>query len=144
MKYLVYDTIYIEKMNRPTATLTYRYFINDAASASSSSGMPGVRVVPESIVSECSVTEEIETGVSMVLEDIITALTKPLTAEEKSPQPKEVEKASRIIFKGNLAEVNRFFYQRGWTDGLPVMPPTEEAVAEMLNGTDLPADYLVT
>jgi len=28
-------------------------------------------------------------------------------------------------------------------DGLPIMPPSEEAVAEMLTGTDLPADYLV-
>jgi len=27
--------------------------------------------------------------------------------------------------------------------GLPIMPPTEEAVKEMLKGTDLPADHVV-
>ena len=32
-------------------------------------------------------------------------------------------------------EVYRFFYERGWTDGLPIIPPTEERVARMLQGT---------
>ena len=89
--------------------------------------------------------EQIEVGLSAaVMDDIVAALTKPLTEEEKSPKPKEVEKPSRIIFKGNLEEVNRFFYKRGWADGLPIITPTEEAVAEMLTGIDLPADHVVT
>jgi hypothetical protein len=75
---------------------------------------------------------------------VIGCLTRPLTEEEKSPVSKELEKPSRIIFKGNLEEVNRFFYKRGWTDGLPVIPPTEEAVAEMIEGAGLPPEHLVT
>ena len=39
--------------------------------------------------------------------------------------------------------MNRFFYKRGWTDGFPMVPPTEEEVAEMLTGTDLPPSHLV-
>jgi hypothetical protein len=74
---------------------------------------------------------------------MIGALTRPLTAEEKSPKPRELEKPARIVFKGSLEEVNRFYYKRGWTDGLPIMPPTEDAVAEMLTGTDLPANHIV-
>jgi predicted nucleic acid-binding protein len=74
---------------------------------------------------------------------IEAALTTTLTAEEKSPKPKETEKPTRIVFKGNLEEVNRFCYKRGWTDGLPIIPPTEEAVAEMLTGTDLPKDEVI-
>jgi len=139
----VYDAVFIEGMNKPTAMLFYEFFANDAQSAMINKGMPGVRVVPEPIVSECTVMEEIEAGVDGVMDDVVAALTRPLTAEEKSPKPKKVEKPSRIIFKGNLQEVNRFFYQRGWADGLPVVPPTEEAVAEMLTGTDLPPDHLV-
>ncbi len=77
------------------------------------------------------------------MDDIIAALTRPLTAEEKPPRKKEAEKTSRIVFQGNLEEVNHFFYRKGWADGLPVIPPTEEAVAEMLTGTDLPADHIV-
>jgi len=30
--------------------------------------------------------------------------------------------------------VNDFFYERGWTDGLPIVPPTEERVLAMLSG----------
>jgi len=139
----VYDAIYIEGKGKPTATFTFEYFANDAMSAASSKGMPVVRIVPEAIVSECSVVETIEKAITAVFDDMVGALTKPLTAEEKSPRRREPENPPRIVFKGSLEEVNRFFYQRGWTDGLPVIPPTEEAVAEMLAGTDLPADQLV-
>ena len=30
--------------------------------------------------------------------------------------------------------VNDYFYERGWTDGLPIVPPTEERVQAMLGG----------
>ena len=58
--------------------------------------------------------------------------------EEKkdAPKAKEKEKPTRIIFKGNLEEVNRFFYKRGWTDGLPVLPPTAAStIANKVVGT---------
>ena len=87
--------------------------------------------------------EEIEPAVTSVMEAVVAGLTQPLTAAEISPSPRESGMSQRIVFKGNLEEVNRFFYRRGWTDGLPVIPPTEDAVAEMLEGTDLPPDYLV-
>jgi hypothetical protein len=32
-------------------------------------------------------------------------------------------------------EVYQLFYERGWTDGLPLIPPTEERVVRMLQGT---------
>ncbi len=134
--------ISVENRNKPTVMLLNRGFIHDAMSASSRKGMPGLRQIPEIIPSECTVMEQIEAGVDDVLGQIIDGLTKPLTEEEKSPV-KEAEAASRIVFKGNLEEVNRFFYKRGWCDGLPIVPPTEEAVAEMLTGTDLPPDHLV-
>lgn len=139
----MYDAIFVESRGKPTATFVYKYFANDAASAASGKGMPQIRVVPEPIVSESTDNEEIETGVTGVMEQVIYALTRPLTAEEKYPSSKEIEKPSRVVFKGNLEEVNRFFYKRGWSDGLPVIPPTEQSVAEMLTGTDLPPDHIV-
>lgn len=117
-------------------------FVNDARSAVSIKGMPAARIVATSVPSGCNVIEDMEAGITAAMDDIVAALCKPLSAEEKSPK-KEVEKLSRIVFKGGLEEVNRFFYKRGWGDGLPIIPPTEEAVAEMLTGTDLPADHLV-
>lgn len=137
------DVVCIEGMNKPAVALVNRGFVIDGSSSASVRGYPGIRIITENIPCECSVQEEIEAGVSAIVDDIVAGLTRPLTVEEQSPKPKEVEKPARIVFKGNLEEVNRFFYRRGWTDGLPVIPPTEEAVAEMLTGTDLPPDYLL-
>ena len=104
--------------------------------------MPGIRIVGESVACESTVKSEIEEGVAAVMKDVVEGLTKPLTPEEKSPK-QQTGKTPRVAFKGNIQEVNRFYYRKGWTDGLPIIPPTEAAVAEMMTGTDLPPDYVV-
>ena len=43
-----------------------------------------------------------------------------------------------IAIQGSAANVTAVFYRNGWTDGLPIVPPTTDAVHEMLTGTDLP------
>jgi len=40
-------------------------------------------------------------------------------------------------------EVSRSLYRTGMTDGLPVIPPTEERVEEMLRGTDRDGDHVL-
>lgn len=42
-----------------------------------------------------------------------------------------------------VIELNERLYREGATDGLPVVPPTDELVAEMLRGTDLPGDHVL-
>jgi hypothetical protein len=117
-------------------------FVTDAHSAASSKGMPGIRVVGESVACESTVQAEIEEGVASAMKDVVEGLTRPLSVEEKSPK-QATGKLPRIAFKGSLQEINKFYYRKGWTDGLPIIPPTEEAVAEMLTGTDLPPDHIV-
>jgi hypothetical protein len=104
--------------------------------------MPGIRIVGESVACESTVKSEIEEGVAAVMKDVVEGLTRPLTPEEKSPK-QQTGKTPRVAFKGNIKEVNRFYYRKGWTDGLPIIPPTEAAVAEMMTGTDLPPDHVV-
>ena len=104
--------------------------------------MPGIRIIGESVACESTVISEIEEGVAVAMKDVIEGLTRPLSPEEKSPRQK-TGKTTRIVFKGSLKEVNQFFYRKGWGDGLPIIPPTEEAVAEMLTGTDLTPDHIV-
>jgi len=41
------------------------------------------------------------------------------------------------------AEIIEAYYGRGWTDGLPVLPPTEKTVAEMLAAAGLQAEEIV-
>jgi hypothetical protein len=139
----VYDAVSIEDRQKPVVMLANYGFANDAESASRSKGMPGVRVLSTKVPCESTVPEDIEAGIEGSWDDIISALIKPLTAEEKNPVVEKKETPTRIIFEGSLEEVNRFFYRRGWTDGLPIIPPTEEAVKEMLLGTDLSPDHLL-
>lgn len=44
--------------------------------------------------------------------------------------------SERIEVVDSTREINDLFHSKGWTDGLPIVPPTEEAVAEMLRFTD--------
>jgi hypothetical protein len=86
-----------------------------------------------------------ETG-KRVIDEIIDALTKPV-AETKSQQEssESVKTAAGGIFLKPDTEDNfqRLFYERGWTDGLPVILPTEERVRKMLAGTGRPPDEVV-
>jgi hypothetical protein len=41
------------------------------------------------------------------------------------------------------AELIEAYYARGWTDGLPVTPPTEKSVADMLAGAALQGDQIL-
>ena len=45
--------------------------------------------------------------------------------------------AARLFdFPGGFEEIDGLYQERGWTDGLPIVPPTEIAVLEFLNATD--------
>jgi len=43
----------------------------------------------------------------------------------------------------SFEEINQSLYKQGMTDGLPVTPPTEERVEEMLRGTDRDRDEVI-
>lgn len=137
------DAISIEDLHRPTVVLVNEGFVVDGRSAASNKGMPAVRLISETVPCECGIEEEADAGIRAVFDQVVDALVRPLDSEEASPQPKKKDPPQRIAFKGSLHEFNRFYYKRGWGDGLPLYPPTEEAVAEMLTGTDLPPDHVV-
>ncbi len=68
-----------------------------------------------------------------------TKKTRPPLAAQ-FPKVK-VEKVQ--VAKDASSEINDLFHKRGWTDGLPIIPPTKERVQEMLKGTDLSPDQVV-
>jgi len=139
----LYDTIFAERHHKPAVALVNEGFVHDARSAASGKGMPGVRFVKETVPCECSVTDKIAAGVHGAMPGVIDALTVPARPEELTPAPRPSEVTRGTVFSGDLLEVQRFFYNRGWTDGLPILPPTREAVDEMLSGTDLPPEHVV-
>jgi hypothetical protein len=48
--------------------------------------------------------------------------------------------ARDIVFRGTFEEVNAHFYERQWSDGLPIVPPTLEKIEEFLSFTALDRD----
>jgi hypothetical protein len=78
---------------------------------------------------------------------LLKALTDPLTAKEKESGVYSPPAPPRVLFTGTLDEAQSFLQQAvlvdncrscpiaKYTDGLPVIIPTEEKVAEMLTGT---------
>ncbi|MCL5961805.1 MAG: hypothetical protein M1358_21240 [Chloroflexi bacterium] len=51
--------------------------------------------------------------------------------------------SKRIRVRDSLEAVNKLFYGRGLTDGLPIVPPTEARVQDMLSGGDWPPDGVI-
>jgi hypothetical protein len=132
--------IHLEKRGMPGVYIVDEPFKADVQATCDKEGMPLLRrvIVPH----PCGgISDE---QLPKIISQLLTGLTEPLTKDEQYPVAKEVEKPSRVIFKGNLEEVNRFFYEKGWTDGLPILPPTEEKVREMLKGTRHSPEEIVT
>ncbi len=80
-----------------------------------------------------------------VVDQIIKALTKKKESSKGIPSAASRPKSNpeEIVFSGTLEEVNRFFCQKGWTDQMPIIPPTLERVREFLKYTGLPPDKVV-
>lgn len=75
---------------------------------------------------------------------IVDALTRPITAEETASALNASHGDLRDdVFFGTLEEVNAYFSDMKWTDGLPVIPPTFESVSEMMRFTDYRWDETV-
>jgi len=51
--------------------------------------------------------------------------------------------ASRRVEIASLEDEQEAYFSRGWTDGLPIVPPTEKRVLAMLEGTTRAPDELV-
>lgn len=136
----------MEREAIPAVGIVCKGFAYNANLIAESEGLHEIRLVeypPPNIAVQSS--EEIYKCAKALLDEVIKALTGPATgAKRLAATP--VEAATReIIFRGTLEEVNQFFQEKRWTDGLPIIPPTVEAVDEMLRYTDLsPAKVLGT
>ncbi len=111
-------------------------------------GHPHLRVVHESRL----VPGHID--VERLLDPLVRTLTDPLTEEEKKGGIYQIPD-SRILFEGTLEDAQEFYQQTEiiptlqnapfslYTDGLPIIVPTEERVAKMLKGTSHAPDELI-
>ena len=147
--YMGYNFAEIERLGKPAVLLSKYQYLSSASKGAGARAYPGLRIVtydgpgfvPNGVDCNQWTIEVYRNTIAAMLDSIITALTAPLTEEERNPVP--ARDWSTETFSGTLAEVNNWMYSHGWTNGTPVVPPTEEAVTEMLRGTELPKDHVV-
>ncbi|MGH8981601.1 MAG: hypothetical protein ACRDWE_11405 [Acidimicrobiales bacterium] len=81
-----------------------------------------------------------------VMDEVVVALTDPIVVAEGvatlTPDSRIGER-QKVLAPDTEDELQRLFYERGWTDGLPVVLPTEARVAAMLEGTTHPPEEIV-
>jgi len=130
----------LEKRNIPTVYIVDQPFEADVQITCDKEGMSRLRRV---VVSHpCGTVPDEQ--FPAIMHQLVSMLTHPLSRDEQFPPPRPLQKTPKMVFEGSLEEVDRFFYKRGWTDGLPIFPPTEEVVREMLKGTSHSPDEVVT
>ena len=151
--YHAYNTAFVEKLGKPAVLVAKDSVVMSARRGASARICPAMRIVvaPESLpdmsfhpaLDQELIDTVIHPNVVAIMDDIVDALLSPLTEEEQAIPHSVANPLAEEIVEGTAQEINDVFYERGYTQGLPVAIPTEEAVSEMLRGTDLPRDYVV-
>jgi hypothetical protein len=131
----VVDQSEVEKAGIPTVTASSDQFEGLARNTVKSIGLPDMAFVivphPMGMIS----LQEIRAKADEAFPKIVQLATqwKPAGSAVQSAAP--LYPAERIKFKGTYIALNKMFYDRGWSIGLPIIPPTPEAVVAMLKGT---------
>ncbi len=86
--------------------------------------------------------EQVRAKADAVFKDTFYAATKWKPVAKLTP-PKPIYPAERIELTSSIEDMSRMFLAKGWSDGLPIIPPTEESVKWMLTGTDRSPDEIV-
>jgi hypothetical protein len=139
------DAIQIEKFGKPCVLVLAKAFQPTARFIASGQGLEDLALAPLDFDYVPPAEEIIKFNVAeKVADGVIIGLTK------WRPQPPVIQEIAdnKLAFNGNnyqeaYEEMERFFLQHGWSDGLPLTLPTEEAVNRILEGCELPREHLI-
>lgn len=132
-------------MGKPGVFINCDTFNYDAISASSDHSMPAFRhrqIKSSEFYKLRGNIETIRPLVDAVFDDLIDALTSPLTQEETNIPFRESDEDGPATFTYSsesypmaCEEFGQDYLAKRWGDGLPLVPPTPEHVEWMLSGT---------
>jgi hypothetical protein len=139
--------IALEKEGIPTVAMVGPGFMTISKTIGKFEGIPDLRVTGRVIFGSSRFAWETFSHEDLV-EEIVQAFARPVVSNAATAKSGSAPKEDFLSFAGEnvgqvIETVDREFYKRHWTDGLPIIPPTEERIQWMLRGTDLPPDHLV-
>ena len=129
-----------EAAGYPTSSLTCEGFFKQAAATSIGLGMPSIplALVPGHIGNKSA--EELRRDIlEVTMDGVIDNLTVMPASKGTSSEPGPRD----VVVRGGFREVNRYFVEHEYSDGLPIVPPTKEAVDEFLRYTDRDPDEVL-
>ena len=131
-----------EVLGIPSVMIAATGFVAQAKNTAATAGVSTLRVTeyPGSFAAHTH-EELLENTREVLWPQIKRALTTPLDPNECSLDITDTGTA--LDLAGSFEEIQQIFLDSGWTDGLPIIPPTEEAVARFLLFTDLSPDHVV-
>ncbi|CAN7730975.1 hypothetical protein LJR290_006269 [Variovorax sp. LjRoot290] len=132
-------SVELERRGIPCVYVVDEPFRSDVELTCAKEGMPALRRVH--VPHPCDMIDE--PVMRKIASELVAGLTRPLSPSEIAAGSRTEHRAGRIAFRGTLDDVNRFFTRRDWTDGLPIIPPTEAAVSRMLKGTSKSPEEIV-
>ena len=136
---------WLEEAGIPANGMVCTGFLNPGRSMAAMEGLKSVRLTefpPPNILTQTK--DEILANAERIFDKLIYNLTHiPDTSKIVGIKNKNNADERAIVFTGNYEEVNDYFIEEGWGDGLPIVPPTVEAMEKMLAYTDRPPGDLV-
>ena len=139
--------VFMERAGSPGVSLCSEVLFPAKRALTDINGMPTARLVTVPATDYCTAKRDpvlMKAVVAAALDDIIKALTDPLTDEEKNVSDLSYDYSNKKFSGANYAEANEKFQEycadNHLSDGLAVVPPTTEAVEWMLSGTTYPRD----
>ena len=127
-----------EYLQIPSVMIAAPGFDEQAITTALNNGVPALRVAVYPGAFATHTNEQlIENTRNVLWQQVVDALTTEITAEEiESNSRLEGADARTVVYNGSADEINQFFCEMSWSDGLPVVPPTTDRVNEFLNYTD--------
>ncbi len=133
-------SVAVEQLGLPTVSIVCEGFQIQGSLTAAGLGMPNLPIAVYPGHVNLHSMEELQKNVeSALIEQIIEGLTIQPGEEKPHDEPKSKD----IVFEGSFEEVNQFFYENEWSDGLPMVPPTIEKVNEFLKYAIYPPDKVI-
>lgn len=139
------SAIAAEYIGIPSVTIGAPTFIAQIHSTGVNRGVPVLRTAeyPGAFASH-STEELLKNTRETVFPQIVEGLTKEITQAEIDLYANDGKRPyDEIIYYGNYDEIQEFCQVNSWTDGLPVVPPTDEKVRHYLQFTPYEAEDIL-
>jgi hypothetical protein len=133
-----YSAVKLEKRGVPGVHIACDDMKHVAEWKSDATGVP-IRIVP----TPCPKDRITDKQMADIVDAVIDALTRDLTKEERRDDIIKPDPPGQVAIEGTIAEIQDYYYKQHWTDGLPIIPATKEAVEEMLKGTSHRRDEVI-